>query len=277
MRKQPSPTILGQLLVLFCLLAASASAEQPKRIVTMAANITEVIYALGAGDQVVGVGDFCFFPEEINKLPRCGGWSNPNYEQLLALKPELILVTGKFDKLVEFGRKRGIPVESVTMTSLQTIYDGITRIGELTARQDEASRMVGGLRRDVGKMQAGQTARRPKVFLCLGHQAGTLAGIYTPGGGSFLDEVLRLAGGDNIFADAKDFPEVSKESIVSRQPDIIIDMAPRLDEKSPTAKQLIADWQRLGSMPATRQNRVYLMTNYPKSGSSKLPNLIDVL
>lgn len=241
------------------------AAALSQRVISLAPNITESVFAIGAGDRVVGVTDFCKYPSEATQLQRCGGWSNPSLEILSALKPDLIIVQGQHDKVREFGRARGIAVEGVEMDSVASILAGLEKLGRLLDCEQGAQEEVGRIRERLAVFEARQidAEARSAVFISIGRQAGSLSGVYTAAGGSFLDEALTLAGGRNIFADVtQPYPQASRESLISRSPDVILELAPGLDPAdTATRDQLIADWQILSSIPAVRDGRIYVITD----------------
>lgn len=242
---------------------AQPAAAKPQRIVALAPNITESLFALGVGGRVVGVGDFCFFPPEAKAKPRVGGEFNPNFERLLVLRPNLTVVQGVAEKVEEFGQRRGIRVLHVNMDSLPTIYAGLARLGQATGTEGEAERLAAKIKLDLAAVAYRVAGRpRPKVLLCMNHQAGSLLGASTVNGKSFLSELLDVAGGDNVFADLElPYQTFSKEALLKRRADVVIELRPGETLSEAGHGRLLDDWRALSSLPAVREQRVYFLTD----------------
>ena len=234
----------------------------PRRIVTFSPNLTETVFALGAGDRVVGVTDFCRYPAEVAAIRRCGGWMNPNFEVLSGLRPDLIMAMGRNRKLGDFCQARGIAFRTVEMDSFATILGGIKQVGDLLACEDAATSLTIQIRKDLAALekQVAKETGHPEVFVSVGRQVGSLTGIYTIAGGSFLDEALRLVGGRNVFEDLQNpYPSISKESLIARRPEVILELAPGMEVTEQNANRLRKDWLRMGSIPAVRDGRIHIL------------------
>ncbi len=256
----------GQALTPGALIGSHAQAHEnetkARRIVSMAPNITETIFALGGGERLIAVTDFCIYPPEAKELPRVGGYFNPNLERLTALHPDLVIVQGKHDKVDRFCRKKGIPVLHVRMDSLSSIYDGILELGRVLNCTERAQKLCAAIRGDLEQIRKNVANRsRKKVFICLGRSPGSMASLYTAGGPSFVSEILQIAGGENIFADVtQPYPEASKESLIKRAPEIIIETRPGENITDVQRRKIISEWNVLGTIPAVADNSVYVMT-----------------
>ena len=234
----------------------------PKRVVSIGPNLTETIFALGRGDHVVGVTDFCTYPPEVRNLPKVGGYINPNLERLLALGPDLVIVRGKHEKVDRFCRSKAIPILHVNMDSLSSIYEGIIQLGSVFRKVERAQMLCEAIRHQL-KAVSRHVSQYPrlKVFISLGRAPGSLANIYTAGGPSFMTEILKIAGGDNIFEDVKkSYPEVSKESLIRRAPEVIFEMRPGEDLADARRKQIREDWKVLRGVPAIANGRIHILT-----------------
>lgn len=250
-------------------LAAAAFAQPvagpPRRIVSLSPNITESIFALGAGHLLVGVTDFCHYPPEARKLRHCGAWAGTNYEALDDLRPDLIVVLGQHQSVRKFGAERGFRVAGVTMDSVASISTGLRQLGQLLGREEAATSLTARLAADLARLQKERDAtpphHRPTVFVSIGRRPGSLAGIHTSTGGSFLDEALTLAGGRNVFGDIKSYyPQASKESLVLRQPEVILELTMSAAMTREQQRQLVTDWSGLPSIPAVRSGRIYVLS-----------------
>lgn len=259
-----SPIALSVLLWLGmsgCSPTASMPSTPPKGIISLAPNLTETIYALGGGDRVIAVGNYDDWPPEIAAKPRAGGYLDPDLEKITRLNPELLVVPGQHPKVTEFAKLRGLRVLNVHMDNIETIDAGIRTLGEALGEGPRAEALVAqlkGQRKAVQEAVAGLP--RPKVLIITQRQAHDLNTLYTSGGTSFVSEMVTLAGGDNIFADsAQTYFEASKETIVVRAPDVILEFhcGEKLDDTAQAAYR--ADWQALSGLPAVQQGRIHLV------------------
>jgi len=246
---------------------ASASHGQtggpiPKRIISIGPNITETVFALGQGDRLVGVTDFCVYPAEARVLPRVGGFFNPNLEKITALRPDLIVLQGKHDKVDGFCRAKKIAALHVAMDSLATIYGGIAALGDALGTSKRARELNNAIRHQLEAVrQAVSRFPRKRVFISLGRAMGSMANLYTVGGPSFLSEAVQMAGGDNIFVDVNQpYPEASKESLIKRAPEVILEMRPGESFTDAQQKQIVADWDIFPNIPAVADHRVHVVT-----------------
>jgi iron complex transport system substrate-binding protein len=233
-----------------------------RRIISMAPNITETIFALGFGDRVVGVTDFCVYPPQAKELPKVGGFFNPNLERLAALQPDLVILQGRHDKVDRFCAGRHIAAFHVNMDSLSTIYSGIRDLGEVLGAHVQAQVLCTAIRNELEAVRADVSGRdKKKVFVSLGRAMGSMANLYTVGGTSFLSEVLEIAGGENIFRDVtQPYPEASKESLIKRAPDVILEMRPGETLSPEDRRRIIAEWQIFRNIPAVSHGDIQVVT-----------------
>jgi iron complex transport system substrate-binding protein len=281
-RSLPFRVILACLFVT-ALPGATAQTTSPQRVVSASPNLTETIFALGAGDRLVGVSDFCHWPPPARELPRIGGWSNPAYERITELQPDLIVVLGRHESLTDFARRRGIPVAQVQMMNVGTIRSGILELGRLLGRETAATSLTASIDLRLAAFEADLAAHpdrpRPRVFISSARTPGSLATLFTVGGNTFLDEALRLAGGVNVYNDVEQpFPQVSKESLMLRRPEIIIELEAGIELSDDRQRQLVADWRPLAAIPAVRDGRIHVLTGADLLiAGPRLPELIEQL
>jgi iron complex transport system substrate-binding protein len=233
-----------------------------QRIVSMGPNITEIVFALGCGNRLVAVTDFCMYPPEVAGLPKVGGYLNPNLEKLTTLRPDLVLIRGKIEKVDRFCRSRGIPVVRVHMDSLKTIYSGIQHLGRALGVVEKADVLCNTIREALDTVRAKSAAiPATKVFISLGRAMGSMANLYTVGGNSFLSQLVEIGGGINIFADVdQPYPEASKESLIKRSPEVILEMRPGENMTQKKRNQIIAEWGVFDGVPAVTNGRIYVLT-----------------
>ena len=223
--------------------------NSPGRIICAAPSITEIVYALGCGDRVVGVSDFSVHPPPATSKPRIGGFINPNLERIISLKPDLVITQGDHDSLHALERELGIKRLSVKIDSLSDLKQAVRILGDRLDRGAEARSLVLELENDLRRIQEKtHDLPRPKVFLSLGHTPGDLTGLMTSGSGTFLNELIGIAGGINIFGDIRSlYPKISKEALILHNPDIILEICP--EGISPGSRKLLhQDWDRFVSL-----------------------------
>jgi iron complex transport system substrate-binding protein len=226
--------------------------DHPVRIVSLAPSITETVFALGEGDRLVGVTDYCDYPPEATRKPRVGGISTPNFEAILALQPDLVIATSEsnYAEHVERLVSLGLPVYVVRPLDWDTVLDSIERIGGVLGRDEAARAQVAAMRRDadaIGQRVAG--VPRPRVLYVVWPNP-----VIAPGRGTLINELIQRAGGDSITGvEALPYPRLSLETIVERSPEVII--VGRHGQE--TVEELLRGWERLGSLSAVREGRVY--------------------
>ena len=222
---------------------AGTSSAAPERVVCASPAVAEIVYALGCGDRVVGVSEFTDFPPEAVAKPSIGGALSPNRERILALAPDGILAQGQAVALETFARAQGIGFRTAPLDTLADLRAAIAAFAEILGVPARGREMLDRMDADFAALPA----REPvAAFIALGHAPGDFSGLMTAGPGTFLSELVALAGGSNVFADvAVLWPKVSQESLVRRQPTLVLDFqsAP-VDDARRTA--LVADWEKRG-------------------------------
>ncbi len=237
----------------------------PERIITMAPSVTETVFALGLGDRVVGVSDFCSYPPEALDRPRVGGFLNTNYERIVGLDPDAVILLESSGRDSSAFRKLGLPVLQLNHLSVDGILASIEKIGTACGAEADARTIVGDIRRRLDRI-AGKTSGkpRPRVMVAIDRTlaAGTLQDVYITGRDGHIDRIIELAGGQNAYRDGRArFPVVSQEGILKINPEVIIDLAYGLAGKDANQATIRADWQCLPEVEAVRRGRVYLIAD----------------
>ena len=231
------------------------------RIVSLVPALTEMLYAIGAGPQVVGVGSFDTFPTEISKLPRVGALLDPDTERILSLRPTLVLIYGSQTDLQQQLARAGITAYVYRHGGIDRVFSTFGELGDATGHRAQADRVVRDLRTRLDAVRARVRGRpRPRVLLVIARQPKTLREIYVSGGRGFLHEMLEIAGGQNVFADvAGESAQPSQETLIARRPDIVIEThAEGMFQTSDVAGER-AVWSALSSLPAVRNRQVHVL------------------
>jgi len=254
-----------RLLVLCLLLPAQASAvaisdalghrvslPQPaRRIISLAPHATEMLYAAGAGRQVVAVVDYSDYPPAARELPHVGGYSRLDMEAILALKPDLVVAWSSGNPQEGLARLQqlGIPLYYTEPRHLEDISRDVQQLGRLSGHEAEAARAAEALRQKVQRLREKYSGRRPvRVF----YQIWS-APLMTVNGEHLISEVIRLCGGVNIFAHQMGLaPTVGVEAVLAGRPDAIV--ASGMAAQRP---EWLDDWRRWASLPAVRYNALY--------------------
>lgn len=241
---------------------AQLTSDQPaRRIVSLVPALTEALFAIGAGPQVVGVSSFDEFPLEVKTRPTVGALLDPDLERIFTLRPDLVIVYGSQSDLQLQLSRAGIRTFSYRHGGIRTTLDTIRQLGEATSHQSEAGELISSLQRRLDAVRARVRGRaRPRTLLVFERQPGTLREVYASGGVGFLHEMLEIAGGRNVFADVtRESVQASVEMLLTSAPDVILEVrATALT--GPRAAAEREAWASLASVPAVRQRRVYLLS-----------------
>ena len=254
--------------VIFVLLAAFVTAgmagtqttTRPARIISLIPAVTEMLFAVGAGPQVVAVSSFDRYPPEVSKLQRVGALLDPDVERILSLRPDLVVVyASQSDLRTQLDRAK-VPTYVYSHAGLADITTTLQQIGERVGHGQEASdltRQIQARITAVRKRVAGHD--RPRTLTVFDRESLTLRGIYASGGIGFIHDMVDAAGGDNVFSDVKQQAvQATTELILARRPDVILELRGNPMPRDIRAKE-IAVWRSLASLPAVRSSRVYLI------------------
>jgi iron complex transport system substrate-binding protein len=246
----------------------------PERIVSMAPNVTEILFAIGLGGRVAGVTRFCDYPPEARRLPRIGGLVDPNIEIIRSLDPDLVIAfRGNPLRLVERIGRLGLPVFVLDIgAGLEDLPPLIARIGRITGTEARAGELAAGFRGRIEAVDAALKgiASRPKVFVMLYGQ-----GLWTCGGESYLDDVIERAGGTNVAsALPKKWALYKRERIIRDDPDVVFILS-RSTADFKAGRDWLAGMAGSGAVSAVRSGRVYELDE--DAASRFGPRLVDIL
>jgi iron complex transport system substrate-binding protein len=233
----------------------------PRRIVSLVPSLTEMLYAVGAGPQVVGVGSYDEFPPEVKKLPRVGGLIDPDVERVLSLRPDLVLTYGSQTTLEAQLARAGIKVFSYRHAGIAGILQGLRDLGAATGHAAEGERKAREVQAQLDAIRARvRSLPRPRTLLVFGRQPQSLQQTYVSGGAGFMHDVLDIAGGANVFADVpRESVQPSQETLLTRAPDAILEVRANNPLTPPQMAGERRTWAALASIPAVRNGRIYFL------------------
>lgn len=237
-------------------------AARPARIVSLVPAVTEMLFAIGAGDRVVAVSSFDTFPPAVNKLPRVGALLDPDVERILALRPDLVVVyRSQADLLTQLTRAQ-IPPFLYAHSGLADVTATMRQLGDRVGEPARAAQLAREIEARIDAVRArtkGQ--RRPRTLVIFGRDAFTLRGMFASAGKGFIHDMVTAAGGDDVFLDVKrESLPVSTELIIARRPEVILELRPDPIDAATEARELRA-WAALASVPAVRDNRVHIIAD----------------
>lgn len=232
------------------------------RIVTLAPNAAEMIAAIGCADQIVGVSDYCVYPEALTTRPRVGGIMDPDLEQIVLLKPDLVVIRGRMPAVESLCAKRGIALHLDDTNSLDDIYRSLISIGERLGAGTRARELATEMHHALDALHARVAELdRPRVLMIVNRDVDGIRNVVTFGRGAFVNDVIRLAGGVNVFEELNvAYPQVSTEEILAAKPDVIIEAVEADKMTDARRAKMLEQWKSLPAIPAVRNDRVYILT-----------------
>jgi iron complex transport system substrate-binding protein len=235
---------------------------RPSRIISLIPAVTEMLFATGAGPQVVAVSSFDEYPPQVKGLPRVGALLDPDLERILSLRPDLVIV---YESQVDLRRqleRAAVPTFVYKHAGLADVPTIIKQVGARVGHEAEANAVVARIDSQLAGIRARIATRaRPKTLLVFGRDALALRGIYASGGFGFIDDMLTAAGGDNVFADLKQQSvQATSELIIARRPEAIIELRSG-EMPAEQVRKEIDIWKALSSVPAVRNGRITLITD----------------
>jgi len=238
------------------------ASRPPQRIVSMAPSITETLFCLGLGPRVVGVTRYCGYPPDALQKPRIGGHFDPNFEAIVRLKPDLVITLAGSEQDLPALEKLGLRTLVVRHKSVEGILESLTTIGGACGVEQAARHVVADLQSRITRVQEKMAGlARPRVLFCVERtlKAGAIEDAYIAGADGHIDRMIDLAAGRNPYQGRIRFPVVSGEGILRMNPEVIIDMVPRVTGTSLGKAAVAADWSSLARVDAVARGRVYVL------------------
>ncbi|MPZ16691.1 MAG: ABC transporter substrate-binding protein [Luteitalea sp.] len=241
--------------------SSTTSARPAQRVISLVPAVTEMLFAIEAGPQVVGVSSFDHYPGAVQQLPRVGALVDPDLERVLSLEPDLVVTYGSQEQLQRQLQRAGIDALSYRHGGIGHALDTMRLLGVRTGHDEAAMRAtvrISTALAAIGRRVAGRP--RPRTLLVIAREPFTLRGIYVSAARGFLHELLTLAGGDDVMGDVpRESVQATTEAILARAPDVILEIhgGPKPDAATMDRERRV--WSKLSGIPAVRTDRIYLL------------------
>jgi len=241
--------------------AGNTDSKSAGRIISTSPSITETLFELGLEDRVIAVTDFCKYPHTACQLPSIGGMINPNMETVVSLNPDLIIHPSGNQRIPRNAKSLGIPTLAVDMGNLAEIFSSIEKIGTALNCQESAKKLLLHLNEGIAFYQKRlKDLPKKEVLLLLGGSSDPSRDLYAAGPGTFLNELLILSGGNNIIRNSPArYPKLSKEYIIEKSPEIIIEAGPKSDLPQREIDLRIQEWNRFPTIKAVKNKQIYFI------------------
>ncbi|HIB42585.1 MAG TPA: hypothetical protein EYO37_01175 [Nitrospina sp.] len=249
-----------------------------QRVISTSPAITEILFAIGAGDRVVGVTDFCNYPEQACRLPSIGGPLNPSTETWITLKPDLIIIQEDSKVIQKNAKIFEIPSLTVSVNNLNNILNSIQIIADSLHMPQAGHQLaikiktkIEGYRTHLKKIEPRQ------VLMLLSDTNDPSRDLYAVGRDTFLNELLTIAGGENVLPDTMArYPKVSKEYIIAKSPEIIIEVGPKSNLSKEETLARKKTWGKFSTLRAVKDDKLYFIgADYILIPGPRLLNILD--
>jgi ABC-type Fe3+-hydroxamate transport system substrate-binding protein len=248
--------------------AASLTARQsgpPARIVSTSPSITETLFALDLGERVVGVSTFCRFPPEAAKLPKVGTFLKPDAESIAQLRPDLVFVHEMENGIDRRLASLRIPFVIVGHGPLTAVFSTIRQISTAARVPERGDRLVADIERRLAVIRKGALQTQPRVLFVIGRRPGMLADLVAVGPGSYVNDLIGLAGGRNVLdiPGQPEYPRISMETVLRVDPDVIVDTVDMGDTEEERGEHAVTNarlWSAYPTLAAVKAGHLYAAT-----------------
>jgi len=231
-----------------------------KRIIALSPAINEIIFALGAGERVVGNTTFCNFPKEAQSVKKVGGYFSPSLEKILALKPDIVIMQQNNFKLSLKLQKLGIKTMVTKIDKLESIRKAILKIGVYLDKEKNAKSIILDIDNRLKELKG--IIKDKKILMVFGHNTNLSKQIFVAGQNLYFEDIINLSGNKNAFYSKRlGQPILNMENIIATNADIVVLVAPFTKEKGLTKKELIAPWLKL-PINAAKTGAVYVVDKH---------------
>ena len=239
----------------------SIVAAPAQRIVSIIPAVTEMVFAMGGGNRLVGVSSFDQYPPEVSRITRVGALLDPNVERILSLKPDLVVLYTSQTELKQTLGRAGIPFYDYEHRTLSDITTTIRAIGTRIGLGPQSNRLAADIDNRIASVRMSVSKLpRPRTLLVFEREGSSLRNIYATGGYGFLHDMLEAAGAEDVFADIKkQSVQATSELILARRPDVIVELRYGDNVKVADIPREMKVWDALASIPAVKNGRVHVL------------------
>lgn len=233
------------------------SGQPPERIISLAPSVTETLYFLGLEDKLIATSTYCNYPEAAQALPKIGDYGSYNFEAILSLKPDLVILLKEFDTEKTRLDGLGIPYLETGTYFIADILETIRKVGSTCGAEVPAEKLIAQLNTRMDSIRH-YDGIRPRTLMVFNRQpaAGDVKQIHAFGTECLHNELLELAGGQNVVEGKLPFAILSREAILRLNPDVIIELTPAATAPDDPTEP----WKQLSSVKAVRNNRITVLT-----------------
>ena len=249
-----------------------------QRVISTSPAITEILFAIGAGDRVVGVTDFCNYPEQACRLPSIGGPLNPSTETWITLKPDLIIIQEDSEVIQKNAKIFEIPSLTVSVNNLNNILNSIQIIADSLHMPQAGHQLAIKIKTKIEGYRTHLKKIKPRqVLMLLSDTNDPSRDLYAVGRDTFLNELLTIAGGENVLPDTMArYPKVSKEYIIAKSPEIIIEVGPKSNLSKEETLARKKTWGKFSTLRAVKDDKLYFISaDYILIPGPRLLNILD--
>lgn len=255
------------------------SKKEYNRLVSLIPSATETVFLLGAEDKLVGVSTYSNYPEKAKTLPKVGSLFDTDYEKILKLSPDLVLILSTSDNQKQGLSKLGIEYMEVNFNTLSEIDSAIIKIGNKLSKQQRAQFVIDSLN-TIKRQIFTQTNTKPlKVLISVGRDFNTpVKEIYSCGEGTYFNEILTNLGYQNVISSSLVYPHLTAETVLRENPDVIIDLVAEMNELNITEKDLKSHWSHLSDVNAVKNGNIFVIGGrFVTIPSSRLYKLAEIM
>ncbi|MBN4074170.1 ABC transporter substrate-binding protein [bacterium AH-315-E10] len=233
-----------------------------ERIISLAPSITEMLFALGLGDKVVGVTRFCSYPEVVNdtaRYTRVGGIVDTDYEAIMRLKPDLVVLQQGSGKQADMLDKAGIVYCALVQSQINDIMTDFLNLGRVTDRSEQANRIVTNLRQRISKLQQGHVGKkRLRVLIVIGrdYSSDPISRVTVAGFKSFYNDMLHILNCENAYQGKISWPDLTTEGLMKCNPDVIVELIADHSRINLSNDELIEQWKGIPQLNACKAGQV---------------------
>tara|TARA_B100001013_G_C24609495_1_gene442545 strand:- start:696 stop:1625 length:930 start_codon:yes stop_codon:yes gene_type:complete len=249
-----------------------------QRVISTSPAITEILFAIGAGDRVVGVTDFCNYPKQACRLPSIGGPLNPSTETWITLKPDLIIIQEDSEVIQKNAKIFEIPSLTVSVNNLNNILNSIQIIADSLHMPQAGHQLAIKIKTKIEDYRTHLKKIKPRqVLMLLSDTNDPSRDLYAVGRDTFLNELLTIAGGENVLPDTMArYPKVSKEYIIAKSPEIIIEVGPKSNLSKEETLARKKTWGKFSTLRAVKDDKLYFIgADYILIPGPRLLNILD--